>query len=205
MDNKLSSKCDHYRYLEMLEERCCDECGGKISDPAFACEGCNVCLHKSCALKKRRRLSHEIMHPLHLQHQLQLLWSNDDFICDKCLYISSGYAYKCSPCGFGLDLACASSTNDELPNQESLRFEGGKKKTIQHYSHSHKLSFFKYRKIHEEDYDCFWCEKHLLGVCYGCLLCKFFLHPVCSDKMPRTLPSFSSWAPSSLKLQRCGL
>ncbi|KAL4311359.1 hypothetical protein GQ457_01G032970 [Hibiscus cannabinus] len=192
MDIKLSSKCHHYfcKYIEKVEGKCCEECGGKISDGAFACEHCNVCLHRSCAVKTPRRLSHEIMHPLHLQHPLQFERASRDFICDKCLYPSSLYRYRCYTCDFSLDQACASSASDELPtDQELLRLKDGRRKTIQHYSHGHKLSFFKYRKIHEQDLDCFWCEKHLSDseVCYGCTECRFYLHQVCSDKIHRAL------------------
>ncbi|KAK8623647.1 hypothetical protein V6N13_065013 [Hibiscus sabdariffa] len=187
MDIQPFRKCLHpsYRYVEKVEGKCCEECGGKISDDAFACQYCDACLHRSCVVKKPRRLSHEITHPLHLQHRLQLKWNFGDFICDKCLYISVIYRYNCSSCDFNLDPACAFSANDDL---EPLSFKVGKKKTILHYSHSHKLSFFKYRKIHHKDYDCFWCEKHLSGVCYGCFdrSCRFYLHQVCSDKIPRT-------------------
>ncbi|GMJ01832.1 hypothetical protein HRI_003852400 [Hibiscus trionum] len=161
MDIKLSSKCDHYfcKYLEKVEGKCCEECGGKISDGAFACQHCDVCLHRSCAVKKPRRLSHEIMHPLHQQHPLQFERASRDFICDKCLYPSSLYRYRCYSCDFSLDRACASSASNELPkDQEPLRFKDGRRKTIQHYSHGHQLSFFKYRKIHEQDLDCF-CDK----------------------------------------------
>ncbi|KAK8987985.1 hypothetical protein V6N11_065587 [Hibiscus sabdariffa] len=173
-----------------VEGKSCEECGGKISGGAFACEHCNVCLHRSCAVKTPRRLSHEIMHPLHLQHPLQFERASRDFVCDKCLYPSSLYRYRCYTCDFSLDQACASSASDELPtDQELLRLKDGRRKTIQHYSHGHKLSFFKYRKIHEQDLDCFWCEKHLSDseVCYGCTECRFYLHQVCSDKIHRAL------------------
>ncbi|KAE8702847.1 Importin subunit alpha-1b [Hibiscus syriacus] len=132
--------------------------GRSVSDGAFACEACDVCLHKSCAVKKPgRNLYHEITHPLHLQHRLQLQWLDDDFICDKCLYISAGYRCSCVSCDFTLDLACASSASGtELPkDEEPLRFKDGKRKTIQLYTHTCQLSVFKYRKIHEQDLDCF--------------------------------------------------
>ncbi|KAG8479332.1 hypothetical protein CXB51_029797 [Gossypium anomalum] len=180
-----------YMHLWQTEESRCEECGGEISGTAFTCNYCKVWKHISCADKLNRDLLPEIIHPLHLQHRLQLQWLYDsDFICDKCLYISTGYIYSCSSCDFSLDLTCASSVSGQLPkDQEPLRFKDGKKKTILHYSHRHELDFFKYRKVREEDYDCFWCEKHLLPseVFYGCTGCKFYLHQVCSDKIPRTL------------------
>ncbi|MBA0561592.1 hypothetical protein Golob_018404, partial [Gossypium lobatum] len=89
----------------------CEECGGQISGTAFTCIWCKVWKHISCADKLNRNLPLEIIHPLHLQHRLQLQWDYfSDFICDKC---------------FG-----------QLPkDQEPLRFKDGKKKTIFHYSH----------------------------------------------------------------------
>ncbi|XVF42271.1 hypothetical protein PTKIN_Ptkin01aG0347500 [Pterospermum kingtungense] len=134
-------------------------------------------------------LPHKIIHPLHSQHQLKLqLDGYWDFVCDKCFYISSGSRYNCSSCDFNLDLSCAgpSANYDPLPEEAEWR----RKKTIQHYSHYDKLSLFKYRKTKlEADYDCSWCEKRLLDsdVCYGCIEHGFFLHEVCSNKIPRTL------------------
>ncbi|TYG96058.1 hypothetical protein ES288_A11G316800v1, partial [Gossypium darwinii] len=189
--------CNHTSHLSTIHlrkttKKSCGECGGKISGTAFTFHSCRVWKHISCADKLNRDLPLEIIHPLHLQHRLQLLWGYDtDFICDKCLYISTGYRYICYSCDFYLDLTCASSVSGQLPkDQEPLRFKDGKKKTIFHYSHCHKLGFLKYRKVREEDYDCFWCEKHLLPseVCHGCPgYCNFYLHLVCSDKIPRTL------------------
>ncbi|TYI03195.1 hypothetical protein ES332_A11G319400v1 [Gossypium tomentosum] len=178
--------------LGKTTENRCEECGGEISGTAFTCNLCDVWKHIPCADKLNRDLPLEIIHPLHLQHRLQLQWDYQlDFICDKCLYISNCYIYRSSSCDFRLDLTCGSSVSGQLPkDQEPLRFKDGKKKTIFHYSHRHELGFFKYRKVRDEDYDCFWCEKHLLPseVCYGCAgYCKFYLHQACSDKLPRTL------------------
>ncbi|KAH1083772.1 hypothetical protein J1N35_023533 [Gossypium stocksii] len=188
--------CNHTSHLSTIclwetEGDCCKKCGGKISGTAFTCSSCKVWKHISCADKLNRDLLPEIIHALHLQHKLQLQWNYElDFICDKCLYISTGYMYRCSSCDFRLDLTCGSSISGQLPkDQEPLRFKDGKKKTIIHHSHGDVLSFFKYRKLREEDYDCFWCEKHLQpsDVCYGCSFCNFYLHQLCSDKIPRTL------------------
>ncbi|KAK5786599.1 hypothetical protein PVK06_041236 [Gossypium arboreum] len=155
--------CNHTSYfititLRETTENRCEECGGKISGTAFTCASCKVWKHISCADKLNRDLPFEIIHPLHLQHRLQLQWLYYiDFICDKCLYISTGLRYICFSCGFNLDLTCGSSVSGQLAkDQEPLRFKDGKKKTIFHYSHHHKLGFFKYWKV-------------------------------CSDKIPRTL------------------
>ncbi|KAH1083771.1 hypothetical protein J1N35_023532 [Gossypium stocksii] len=179
-------------YLMETKESRCEECGGEISGTAFTCDSCKVWKHISCADKLNRDLPLEIIHPLHLQHRLQLQPDNfEDFICDQCLYISTGHRYECSSCDFRLDPTCASSVSGQLPkDQEPLRFKDGKRKRIFHYSHGDELGFFKYRKLREEDYDCIWCEKHLLlsEVCHGCTgYCKFYLHQVRSDKIPRTL------------------
>ncbi|KAG8479285.1 hypothetical protein CXB51_029086 [Gossypium anomalum] len=187
-----------FTWKTYTKEDRCEECGGKISGTAFTCTLCNVWKHISCADKLNSDLPHEIVHPLHLQHRLQLIWRyEEDFICDKCLYVSTaGYRYICSSCDFNLDLTCASSASAQLPkDQEPLRFKDGKRKTISHYSHFHEMSFFKYRKVNDEDYDCFWCEKHLLPSegYFGCRICKFYLHQVCSDKIPRRL--FHSFHP----------
>ncbi|XP_012434336.1 uncharacterized protein LOC105761158 [Gossypium raimondii] len=185
--------CIHTSFIRLTEtkESRCEECGGQISGTAFTCIWCKVWKHISCADKLNRDLPLEIIHPLHLQHRLQLQWDYfSDFICDKCLYLSTGCVYKCSSCDFSLDLTCGSSISGQLPkDQEPLRFKDGKKKTIFHYSHRHELGFFKYRKVREKDYDCFWCEKHLLPseVCYGCTIHEFYLHQVCGDKIPRRL------------------
>ncbi|MBA0860032.1 hypothetical protein Goshw_013323, partial [Gossypium schwendimanii] len=143
--------CNHKSFIQLTEtkESRCEECGGQISGTAFTCIWCKVWKHVSCADKLNRNLPLEIIHPLHLQHRLQLQWDYfSDFICDKCLYISTGCIYKCSSCDFSLDLTCGSSISGQLPkDQEPLRFKDGKKKTIFHYSHRHELGFFKYRKV----------------------------------------------------------
>ncbi|XP_021297008.1 uncharacterized protein LOC110426178 [Herrania umbratica] len=167
-------------------ERYCNACAKQISNAAYLCVQCYFWLHESCA-SEVQNLPLEIIHPLHSQHQLGLKLSYEDFICDKCLYISGGSRYKCYECHFNLELACASSTNDPVLEEEWQRLKDGKKKEIQHYSHPEKLTIFKYRKIREHDYDCGWCEKRLSEVCYGCLECEFFLHELCRDKIPRTL------------------
>ncbi|MBA0753950.1 hypothetical protein Gogos_021212, partial [Gossypium gossypioides] len=142
--------CNHTSLsIENATEDRCEECGVKIYGTAFTCYSCKVWKHISCADKLNRDLPLEITHPLHLQHRLQLQWDySEDFICDKCLYISTGYRYECSSCDFNLDLKCASSVSGQLPkDQEPLRSKDGKKKTIFHHSHGHVLSFFKYRKV----------------------------------------------------------
>ncbi|XP_040935903.1 uncharacterized protein [Gossypium hirsutum] len=73
-----------------------------------------------------------------------------------------------------------------------------RKKTIFHYSHCHELSFFIYRMVREEVFDCFGCEKHLLPseVSYDCRLCNFYLHQdrVASGKIPSSPPSMENKA-----------
>ncbi|XWS57714.1 hypothetical protein CRYUN_Cryun09bG0197300 [Craigia yunnanensis] len=187
MDIKLA--CTHQNSLTYwYGEGRCDVCGEEISHLSYNCRRCNVWLHESCA-NKLQHLPLEIIHPLHSHHQLKLqLHRPLDFFCDKCSYISTGSRYNCSSCEFILDLKCASSVNDPLPEEEWRSFKDREKKTILHYSHSHLLILFKYRKIKEDDYNCSWCDKRLLDsdVCYGCIECEFFLHEVCTDKIPRT-------------------
>ncbi|XVF42264.1 hypothetical protein PTKIN_Ptkin01aG0346800 [Pterospermum kingtungense] len=203
MDTKLT--CTHqnsltFVYLTHKAERArtmkignlptvCEVCGEEIvSGESYTCRSCKVWLHKSCA-NKLLHLPDKISHPLHSQHQLELgLHCDATFVCDKCLYISAGARYYCFDCRFDLDLTCASSVNDPLTEQEWRSFKDRKKKQeIQHYSHSHRLTLFNYRKIKEDEYNCYWCEKHLSDICYGCIQCRFFVHEVCRDKIPRTL------------------
>ncbi|XP_017984408.1 PREDICTED: uncharacterized protein LOC108663670 [Theobroma cacao] len=137
---------------------------------AYGCEQCFFWLHESCA-REIQHLPPKIIHPFHSQHHLELKFKHwfEDFICDKCLYISAGSTYNCHQCDFNFHLTCASSTDDLLPEEEWERLKDGKKKETPHYSHLHKLTIFKYRKIREFDYNCSWCEKSLSEVCYGCL------------------------------------
>ncbi|OMO96095.1 Zinc finger, ZZ-type [Corchorus olitorius] len=163
----------------------CEACGQKISNTrGYYCQRCKVCLHESCA-NGLQNLPHEIIHPLHPQHKLELqLQRSWDFVCDKCLYISAGSRYHCSLCDFNLDLTCAaavSNMNDQVP------VEVWKRRTIRHYFHREELIIFKYRKIKDEDYYCVWCEKRLRGVCYGSFRSGFYLHELCKSKIPRTL------------------
>ncbi|EOY19981.1 Cysteine/Histidine-rich C1 domain family protein [Theobroma cacao] len=175
-----------FRNLQNDQKEYCDACTKEISKMAYACR-CGFRLHESCA-SEVQHLPHKIIHPLHSQHDLELkLEVLEDFICDKCLYIFAASGYKCKQCDFSLDLACASSTNDPLPEEKWQRPQDGKKREIQHYSHLHKLTFFQYRKIRNYGYNCSWCEKCLSEVCYGCVSCKFFLRELCRDKVLRTL------------------
>ncbi|XVF42266.1 hypothetical protein PTKIN_Ptkin01aG0347000 [Pterospermum kingtungense] len=197
MDIKLT--CTHHFSLTFLNpshkatkgRTCCEVCEEEIlSDEYFyTCQRCNFWLHKSCA-NKLLHLPDEIIHPLHSEHKLQLKLNCDwdePFVCDQCLYISAGSRCCCFYCDFNLDLTCASSVNDPLTEQEWCSFKDRKKMEIQHYSHNHRLTFFNYRKIKEDHYNCYSCEKRLSDICYGCIPCRFFLHDVCRDKIPRTL------------------
>ncbi|XP_017984409.1 PREDICTED: uncharacterized protein LOC108663671 [Theobroma cacao] len=175
-----------FRNLENALKEYCTACVKEILNTAYSCRFCNFWLHESC-VSELQHLPLKIDHPLHSQHQLRLQLQRQDFICDKCWYISAFSRYSCDQCNFNLDLACASSTNDLLLEEEWQRLQDGKKKEIQHYSHLHKLTIFKYRKIRADDYNCSWCRMRLSEVCYGCVECNFLLHELCRDKIPRTL------------------
>ncbi|XP_017984411.1 PREDICTED: uncharacterized protein LOC108663673 [Theobroma cacao] len=193
MDIKLDFH-GHHLYFRNLKnnalKKYCNACLKEISNTAntYGLDEFEYPFHESC-VRELQHLPLEIIHPLHSQHHLQLIFKEDQegFICDKCWYISTFSRYECDECNFNLHLACASSTNDLLLEEKWQRFKDGKKKEIQHYSHLHKLAIFKYRKIRAYDYDCSWCGKCLSEVCYGCLLCKFFLHELCRDKVQRQL------------------
>ncbi|OMO96101.1 Zinc finger, PHD-type, partial [Corchorus olitorius] len=185
--------CTHEHSLlsfSIMEVETCGLCGENISKSAYNCRSCDVWLHKSCA-SKLLNLPLEISHPLHQQphHQLELTLLDGlvVFICDKCFYMCSEsryYSCSSSSCNFNLDLACALSVNDDPPHVQGWT----KKRTlIQHYSHIHKLKFFKYTKLKKYEYACNWCEKPLSDVCYGCRKCDFYLHDSCKDKIPRTI------------------
>ncbi|XP_017984219.1 PREDICTED: uncharacterized protein LOC18587371 [Theobroma cacao] len=120
--------------------------------------------------------------------------------CGACTKEILKTAYSCI-CGFRLHESCSREVQ-QLPHKtihplhsqhdlelklEWQRPKDGKRKEIQHYSHLHKLTFFKYTKIRNYGYNCSWCEKCLSEVCYGCVRCKFFLHELCRDKVLRTL------------------
>ncbi|XVF31000.1 hypothetical protein REPUB_Repub16aG0107700 [Reevesia pubescens] len=190
MDIKLACTHQDSLYWRDFGNHMCEVCGKFIWKECYVCKRCKVWMHKTCA-NELLHLPHKIIHPLHPQHhlkpELQRHW--EYFICDQCLYISDCSRYNCISCDFNLDLTCVSSANDPLFKEKWSRFHDGEQRTIQHYSHFHRLSLFKYRTIKEQDYDCIGCEKRLLNsdVCYGCRGCKFFLHEVCWDKIPRTL------------------
>ncbi|XVF42267.1 hypothetical protein PTKIN_Ptkin01aG0347100 [Pterospermum kingtungense] len=140
------------------------------------------------------KLSCICQHPLtfvNLSHEdSRDMWIGCE-VCEEEILSGGCYTcqrYYCFPCRFNLDSTCASSVNDSLTEQEWGSFKDRKKKKeIQHYSHSHRLTVFNYRKIKEDDYNCYWCEKRLTGTCYGCIRCRFFLHEVCRDKIPRKI------------------
>ncbi|KAK6271489.1 hypothetical protein POUND7_008587 [Theobroma cacao] len=186
-----------FRNLQNDQKEYCGACTKEILKTAYSCI-CGFRLHESCS-REVQQLPHKTIHPLHSQHDLELkLEVREDFICDKCLYIFPASGYNCNECDFSLDLACASPTNDPLPKEKWQRPKDGKRKEIQHYSHLHKLTFFKYTKIRNYGYNCSWCEKCLSEVCYGCVRCKFFLHELCRDKDKISFEKFSSSTPQSI-------
>ncbi|XVE61175.1 hypothetical protein DITRI_Ditri06bG0018500 [Diplodiscus trichospermus] len=179
----------HYLLCDEHEnqEACCDKCNEKIDGWAFTCESCKFWLHESCA---SQLLPQSILHPLHSQHCLYLSCNHDYFACDKCFTLARGWTYKCKVCDFAIDLICASSstTNDQTSMEGSQRSNQSSRK-IKHFSHSHVLTPFYYRKAGKDHCSCLWCEKLLSGLSYGCLSdrCRnreVFFHESCLTNMP---------------------
>ncbi|XP_022719701.1 uncharacterized protein LOC111277541 [Durio zibethinus] len=159
---------EHYLLFDKYKDQkaCCDHCNQRIVGWAFTCETCKFWLHESCA---KQQLPGQIPHPLHSQHLLTLHVARSFYICDRCLSLTQGCIYSCKKCNLNLDLICASLTTPYKTPQEASERSHHRHKTIQYFSHSHRLSLFNYRKVRKDEYSCRWCEKLLSGMPYGCL------------------------------------
>ncbi|XP_038690832.1 uncharacterized protein LOC119989403 [Tripterygium wilfordii] len=104
----------------------CDGCMNLISFPFYKCLECDFSLHVNCS-----KLPKQINHPLHKQHPLTLILSNNKFAfrCLACRKWCHGFCYYCRTCRTRssiIDVRCA------LVNP----FE------FYHDSHKHLLSVF---------------------------------------------------------------
>jgi hypothetical protein len=57
---------------------------------------------------------------------------------------------------------------------------------LQHFFHSHPLTFLHYWAYSNFKYPCDGCCEEILGFSYGCKSCEFFLHKSCGEQ-PREL------------------
>ncbi|KAE8663848.1 Detected protein of unknown function [Hibiscus syriacus] len=166
----------------------CDKCRERICGAAYACARCRVWLHESCA-KALQQLPREITHHPYSHHHLVLDWSGNGgkFTCDLCLQVSLGTNYGCCRCDFVVDLACAFAGGDD--HRTRKRSDAAREhERIQHYCHRHPLILYKFSSTAGEiDCNCSWCDKPLTDVVYGCKGCSFFLHELCTNKIPKTL------------------
>ncbi|EOY10873.1 Uncharacterized protein TCM_026169 [Theobroma cacao] len=183
---------EHYLLFDCYhnEEARCDQCNQQIDGWAYSCESCpKFWLHSSCA---EEQLPSQISHPFHTQHLLTLStddFDGVDFICHKCFSLSRGHRYRRTNCNLKVDVSCAASANDAtLEKLESKRSDDSSFE-FPNFVHEHRLTgIFNYRKVGKKHYNCSWCEKHLSGMTYGCLLflCskQFYIHESCFIKIP---------------------
>ncbi|WRX23182.1 DC1 - like 10 [Theobroma cacao] len=188
----------------------CDVCRKEIYGLVYACETCKFSRHRWCA---ERRMPSEITHPSHSMHKLKLQDESSDFLCERCFHNSRGPRYHCYSCDIDVDLACASSTKDQLTREDQGLIPAGRARNrIKHFSHGEPLALFKYRKTTKYyELDCSWCDKRLSGMSYGCFKsgpygCRFFLHE--SSREKRSLDShehtlFHSYVEKGTTKQRC--
>ncbi|XP_038690251.1 uncharacterized protein LOC119989034 [Tripterygium wilfordii] len=146
----------------------CDGCMSLISCPFYKCLECDFSLHVTCS-----KLPKQISHPLHEQHPLTLVRSNENLVfqCWACWNWFHGFAYHCRTCmkSFTIDVRCA------LVNP----FE------FYHDSHKHPLSVFTQGNNHSQ---CTSCSKdHLMYKLLRCKeQCPFALDYGCAT-LPRTV------------------
>ncbi|KAG7950719.1 hypothetical protein I3843_13G130200 [Carya illinoinensis] len=185
---------------EVIVCRGCDE---PISDAAYKCSQYgNFFLHKSCT-----ELQQEIQHPVHPNHPLVLI-ASENRACDGCHKNSEFcFLYHCDECNFDLDIKCTSNWQSSaedghqhvfVPIFKQIQFTcdicGKDRKgyahvsrTIQiaaHKDHFLALIFCLDNQVKEQDDQvfCQLCYK-MVNTKYGayyCKICDFVAHLNCA-------------------------
>ncbi|KAL7234080.1 hypothetical protein ACSBR1_017640 [Camellia fascicularis] len=156
----------------------CDQC---LSGSAYSCtkQRCNFDIHKSCF-----ELPQEIHHKSHPKHALTLLSSPpykeyNEFTCNACREIGTGFTYHCKDCKFDLHVKCATLLE-----------------TVKREDHEHLLTLLyssPYKKSEEDSakdliFYCDVCQFSVDDSCwvYYCQVCDYGtdLHCVTAEKRP---------------------
>ncbi|KAJ4849299.1 hypothetical protein Tsubulata_050637 [Turnera subulata] len=164
----------------------CSGCHETIQGPAYVCEkdGCGFMLDQSCfGLSK----NHQLLHPLHPHHPLQLsdntkqLQSqtqriSSDNVCDGCGYICGPFSFRCQEdCNFKLDVRCALSSEESHNSDDDQQ----PRTIINHFMDPHSLSLFNCRE--NDGVNCAICNDPIVGPTYGCFQCEIYLHVSCAE------------------------
>ncbi|MBA0611935.1 hypothetical protein Godav_012585 [Gossypium davidsonii] len=141
----------HNHYL-ILSDKCCDGCMLPILASFCYCSQCEIFLHKECAeLPKMKPIWH---HDCQLS---ALVLSDYIFRCEKCKFVSNGFAYKCNECEEHICLRCATLPPDALTCP----------------GHEHPLLFYN-----DFDGQCSACANNITTA-FGCKDCNYSVDPWC--------------------------
>ncbi|GAV84801.1 C1_2 domain-containing protein/C1_3 domain-containing protein [Cephalotus follicularis] len=115
------------------------------------------------------RIDKEIIHPIHPQHKLKLVYTETPFKCDGCKEAGIGLKYTCQRCEFDLHKTCAvAPATINHPFYKGCEFE------------------FKYKPPGREMRICDACRNDVVGFVYHCKRCGFDMHPCCAN-LPQVL------------------
>jgi hypothetical protein len=150
----------------------CRVCGGYCSDPkTYGCLPCGFFIHPSCF-----KFPKKIVHPFHPYHgplTRERIWDRQ---CNACHQdIHDNLAYFCEECDFNLDVECAFIRPAAIEEGEE---EAEAEAVVVGTHHEHPLLLLQ--NIPARRIRCRVCGKYCPNpMSYGCLPCRFFLHPSC--------------------------
>ncbi|KAL0553468.1 hypothetical protein IC582_007363 [Cucumis melo] len=140
---------------ELGQDRVCDGCMKRLSDPSYGCEECDFFVHKECLELPRKKRNFLHQHSLHL-----ISIPNFVFQCQACLKYFNGFAYHCKTCLSTFDTRC---TSIKIP--------------FKHPAHQHPLSLDRTN----EDHKCEGCGEGVKHkVAFRCVDCNFHLDAGCA-------------------------
>ncbi|KAM6597304.1 hypothetical protein CsatA_007828 [Cannabis sativa] len=162
----------------------CEMCVVSFSDADdpyyYVCDSCDYYVHKSC-----EKLPKQINYHFHPQHPLFLKPRFKSF-CHSCGQLPKKYLmFSCDECDFYMDVECTQMSTNSIstcPNEGQH--------CIQHSTHPHLLLLFD-TSTTDMNVSCFACQSSDdIGVYYGCIVCKYFLHKQCIDQSPQQIQFF---------------
>ncbi|XP_010687681.2 protein VACUOLELESS GAMETOPHYTES [Beta vulgaris subsp. vulgaris] len=122
-----------------------------------------------------------ITHNKHTKHPLKEVYKNSKFECKICKCNGKEMRFRCDQCDFNIHSACATCPV-----------------SLSSFTHpEHAVELMERPNLAHK---CHLCQKPITGMVYRCKLCKFFMHPVCSE-FPEFLFKHVMHPPHTLKLQ----
>ncbi|XP_059431114.1 uncharacterized protein LOC132164591 [Corylus avellana] len=157
----------------------------KSEEDVISCRKCDFALHESC-----EKLPQELHNPLLHPHPLSLVHAEyGQFDCCACGKICRGFTFRCDKCNVTFDVKCAfirpRIEEREEPPVGTL-----------HFSHHHRHPLLLFQNMPADHINCSVCGKYCSDpMSYGCLACRFFLHPSCFELPQEIFHPFHPYHP----------